>query len=77
MTKLKELKKQYPPAEVGKPKRKPTKDKAFNVRLPDELIGEMAVRAAQKRTTIRAVILESLAKNGFNIDQNEMVDKRK
>ena len=77
MSKLKKLAKDLPPAQVVAS----TKPKGENITvstvLPKDIIKQMKVKAAQEDKTIRVIILEALAKDGFTVDSAELVDKRK
>lgn len=76
MTKLKELKEQYPPAQVDT-KKTQSDNVTFTTVLPRSVIKQLRVNAAEAETTIRVEILKGLVKAGYQVNESELVDKRK
>jgi hypothetical protein len=75
---------------MAKVKRKgrPTKDaasarksskgngKGLMLMVPTETLQALKVRAAEKLTTARALVLEALRKDGYPVPANELTDRR-
>lgn len=75
MTKLKQLKDQFPAATAEK---KPKgENMTFTTVLPRSVIKQLRVNAAEAETTIRVEILKGLVKAGYQVNESELVDKRK
>ena len=74
--KLKELKKEFPPAIAEKPKAD-NGNVTFTTVLPKSVIKQLRIKAAQEETTIRVEILKGLIEAGYEVDDSELVDKRK
>jgi len=77
MSKLKKLAKDLPPAQVVASTKPKGENITISTVLPKDIIKQMKVKAAQEDKTIRVIILEALAKDGFTVDPAELVDKRK
>jgi hypothetical protein len=71
------------PASVGTPE--PPKAPAYqrgpettlSTKVPDYVLRELKITAAQKGTTIRNLLLEALKKDGFKIKDEDIQDDRK
>ena len=77
--KLKELQKEFPPA-IAEQEKKPKADNGnitFTTVLPKSVIKQLRIKAAQEETTIRVEILKGLIEAGYEVDDSELVDKRK
>jgi|SanBayMetagenome_1026888.scaffolds.fasta_scaffold60606_1 hypothetical protein len=45
--------------------------------LPAELVRDLKVKAAAEQTTVRAIVLRALVREGFKIDPAELGDRRR
>ena len=46
--------------------------KSFNLSVPDYLFDELGMQAVKRRVTKRYLILEALAKAGFNVEPQDL-----
>jgi hypothetical protein len=60
-----------PPPSGGPPDRKLT------VLLPVDVLRQLRVRVAQDETTMRALVLDALARAGYRVDAAEIRDRRR
>lgn len=60
-----------PPSGCGSPDRKLT------VQLPADVLRQLRARVAEEETTIRALVLEALARAGYRVDAAEIRDRRR
>jgi hypothetical protein len=60
-----------------RPDPKQDKDTALQVMVPSRVKRQVSVRAAQEGTTQRTIILSALRAIGFDIQEEELCDKRK
>ncbi len=51
-------------------------DDQLSVRLPAEVVRAVKVRAAEDRTTLRAIVLQGLKAIGFDVPEAEIKDRR-
>lgn len=49
----------------------------LQLRVPSKLKRQLAMEAAEKGVTIRAIILQALSASGYSIASDEIRDKRK
>ena len=78
--KLKGLKKDYPPAQASASQaKKPQGGENITVTtiLPKSVIKQLRIKAAEEDTTIRVEILKALRSAGYNVDEAELIDRRK
>ena len=78
--KLKGLKKDFPPAQAQAPQiKKSTKGDNITITtiLPASLMKQLRIKAAETDTTIRAEILKALKLAGYQVDNSEIMDRRK
>ena len=78
--KLKGLKKDFPPAQASAAQtKKPQGGKNITVTtiLPKSVIKQLRIKAAEEDTTIRVEILKALRSAGYNVDEAELIDRRK
>ena len=75
--KLKELQKEFPPAIAEKKTQADNGNVTFTTVLPKSVIKQLRIKAAQEETTIRVEILKGLIEAGYEVDDSELVDKRK
>jgi predicted HicB family RNase H-like nuclease len=69
---VEQLKAGLPPAKV---KSKAVAEPSLQVQMPDALLRQLKIAAAERGTSVRALVLESLAKNGFQV--GEIKDRRR
>ena len=69
---VEQLKAGLPPAKV---KAKAVAEPSLQVQMPEALLKQLKVAAAERGTSVRVVVLESLKKAGFQV--GEIKDRRK
>lgn len=75
-TALDKLKRSLPPATSAKNSGKGA-GSGLMVTVPAETQQALRVRAAQDGTTVRALVLEALRKDGYPVPPAELVDRRR
>jgi len=68
-----QLKANLPPAKVATKKAGP--EPSLQVQMPPDLLKQLKVAAAERNTSVRAIVLESLQKAGFKV--GEITDRRR
>lgn len=69
-----QLKANLPPAKVT-PKKSAGPEPSLQVQMPADLLRQLKVAAAERNTSVRAIVLESLQKAGFKV--GEISDRRR
>jgi hypothetical protein len=52
-------------------------DRKLTVLLPADMLRQLRVRVALDETTMRALVLDALARAGYRVDANEIRDRRR
>ena len=65
------------PVSAGSPPAKLTEnDDRLTVMLPVDVVDEIKLRAVKERTTIRVIVLRALKAGGFDVPEDELIDRR-
>lgn len=64
-------------AEPSRKAAPPADQQQLVVQLPDVTVQEMKLRALERRTTVRVMLLEALRKDGYTVPAGQAVDFRK
>jgi hypothetical protein len=64
------------PAAVGE-KRGGGEGVPLQLVLPPAVVRELKIRAATDQTTVRAIVLRALSREGFKVDPAELTDRRR
>ena len=54
-----------------------TGDAQMTLRLPHYVVRQLRVRAAEEATSVRALVLAALKNSGYEVMQEDIVDRRR
>jgi hypothetical protein len=74
---MKKAKKPKPPAAVAAKKTSGGEGVSVSVVMPPETLVALKTAAAQKTSTVRALVLDSLRKSGYPVPAHELTDRRR